>query len=73
MIDSTSIGSCNASKDLVRLLNELNDEKITKKVFEGREYFKVEDKIFVYTITFKNGIPKIMYINHKIIILANTN
>jgi hypothetical protein len=37
--------------------------KIKKEIFEGREYFKLENKLFHYTVAIKNGVPKIMYIN----------
>ncbi len=37
--------------------------KITKVIFEGRDYYKAKNNIFVYIVTFKSGIPKIMKIN----------
>lgn len=39
--------------------------KITKEVFEEREYFTVENKIFSYKVAIKNNVPKIMHINRN--------
>ncbi len=39
--------------------------KIKKEVFEGREYFKIENKLFHYTVAIRNGKPKIMRINRN--------
>lgn len=38
---------------------------LKKEIFEGREYFIVENPIFIYKIAIKNGSPKIMYMNRN--------
>jgi|GEM_PF-6441736 len=67
---STNFNSAIAKKINKKLYNKnlvfINKNmKIKEENFEGRQYFEIENKLFHYTVAFKNNMPKIMRINRN--------